>query len=199
LKLGENFVPISHRPRFIDGKLRVSETFILRQLAPLLAEPLQYRNHNPSETVVAEDPLDRLFAFLLRRKPQTDDRSQWAVALDPGHGGMDSGVIAVVQAGADVLLSLHAQGFFSPEPHGVMLFIQPETERDLPQGMTGENASRQLAEALRESLVSAGFIVAGVMEQPVLPLGRGDLPRVLVEMGSLSHSGDLARSRKSNI
>jgi len=239
LKLGENFVPISHRPRFIDGKLRVSETFILRQLAPLLAEPLQYRNHNPSETVVAEDPLDRLFAFLLRRKPQTDDRSQWAVALDPGHGGMDSGVIGpdgskekivtlaiarrverllkmhqdapvvltrdddyaveaeqrlqtVVQAGADVLLSLHAQGFFSPEPHGVMLFIQPETERDLPQGMTGENASRQLAEALRESLVSAGFIVAGVMEQPVLPLGRGDLPRVLVEMGSLSHSGDLA-------
>jgi len=34
LKIGDNFIPISHRPRFIDGKLRVSEIFLLRQLAP---------------------------------------------------------------------------------------------------------------------------------------------------------------------
>jgi len=44
LKIGDNFIPISHRPRFIDGKLRVSEVFLLRQLAPLLSEPIYYRN-----------------------------------------------------------------------------------------------------------------------------------------------------------
>ena len=239
LKLGDNFVPISHRPRFIDGKLRVSENFILGQLAPLVDEPLRYRNHNPPAAVETEDPLDRLFAFLLRRKPQPEDRSRWLVALDPGHGGLDSGAIgpdgskeknvnlaiarrierflkmhqeapvimtrdndyevevekrlqAVAQAGADVLLSLHVQNFFSPEPHGVMLFIQSEMERDLLEGITGENASRQLAEALQTALQAAGFTVAGIVEQPVLPLGRGDLPRVLVEMGSLSNPDDLA-------
>ena len=47
LKLGDNFIPIAHRPRFIDGKLRVSEVFLLRQLAPLLTRPIHYRNHNP--------------------------------------------------------------------------------------------------------------------------------------------------------
>lgn len=239
LKIGEDFVPIAHRPRFIDGKLRVSETFILEQLAPLLPEPLSYRNHNPPTPVVSEDPLDRLFAFLLRRKPQTEDPSQWVVALDPGHGGLDTGAIGpdgskekavnlavagrverllkmhqdapvlltrdsdyavgaeqrlqtVVQGKADVLLSLHAQAFFAPQPHGVMLFIQPETEQSLAAGMTGVPASRQLAEALRAALLAAGFTVADILEQPVRPLGHGDLPRVLVEMGSLSHPGDLA-------
>jgi N-acetylmuramoyl-L-alanine amidase len=239
LKLGDSFVPISHRPRFIDGKLRVAETFILGQLAPLMDEPLRYRNHNPPALVEPEDPLDRLFAFLLRRKPQPEDRSHWLVALDPGHGGLDSGAIgpdgskekdvnlavarrierflkmhqaapvimtrdddyevavekrlqSVAQAGADVLLSLHGQNFFSPDAHGVMLFVQAEMERDLLEGLTGENASRQLAEALQAALESAGFTVAGIFEQPVLPLGRGDLPRVLVEMGSLSNPDDLA-------
>ncbi len=239
LKLGDSFRPVAHRPRFIDGKLRVSESFILRQLAPLLPEPVSYRNHNPPVAEVSEDPLDRLFAFLLRRKPQAEGPGQHVVALDPGHGGIDAGVIGrdgskekdinlviaqrlerllkmhqaapvvltrdndyaldieqrlqtVVQADADVLLSLHAQNFFTPAPHGVMLFIQPVTERDLAAGLDGENASRQLAEALRTALVAAGFTVSGIDEQPVLPLGRGDLPRVLVEMGALSHAGDLA-------
>jgi N-acetylmuramoyl-L-alanine amidase len=239
LRLGEEFLPITHRPRFIDGKLRVSEDFVLRQFASLLSEPIQYRNYNPSSEVVTEDPLDRLFAFLLRRKPQSADSSQWTVAIDPGHGGVDNGVIgldgskekvvtldvarrlerllkmhqdapvlmtrdddytldgehrlqAVAQAGADVLLSLHAQGFPAESMHGVMLFVQPETERDAPQGMAGENLSRKLADGLARALEDAGFVVAGVAERPVLPLGRGDLPRVLVEMGSLSNNADLA-------
>lgn len=239
LKLGENFVPIVHRPRFIDGKLQVSEPFVLQQLAPLLTTRLQYRNHNPPTTEGAEDPLDRLFAFLLRRKPSTEDPSQWTVALDPGHGGTDAGVLgtdgskekevtlavakrverllkmhqdapvqmtrdddyavgaeqrlqAVAQAQADVMLSLHAQGFLTPDARGVMLFIQPETERDLQAEMSGVSGSRRLAEALSDSLRTAGFTVTGITEQPVLPLGRGDLPRVLVEMGSMTHSADLA-------
>ena len=239
LKLGEDFVPIVHRPRFIDGKLRVSEPFILQQLAPLLTTPLQYRNHNPPTTGGAEDPLDRLFAFLLRRKPNTEDPSQWTVALDPGHGGTDAGVLGldgskekeitlavakrverllkmhqdapvqmtrdddyaveteqrlqtVAQAQADVMLSLHAQGFLTPDVRGIMLFIQPETERDLQEEASGVSGSRRLAEALSGSLTTAGFLVTGITEQPVLPLGRGDLPRVLVEMGSMTQSADLA-------
>jgi len=237
MKLGDNFTPILHRPRFIDGKLRVSEVFLLRQLVPLLPEPIQYRNHNPPAPVVSEDPLDRLFAFLLRRKPQTGDASQWAVAIDPGHGGTDNGVIGldgkkekvvtlevagrlekllkmhqdapvvltrdddyrldvehrlqtVADSGADLLLSLHAQGFPGSHAHGVMLFVQPETERDAPQP-GGVNLSQRLATALSQALNSAGFVVAGIAERPVLPLGRGDLPRVLVEMGSMSNPDDL--------
>ncbi|GEM_PF-361503 len=239
LKLGENFVPIAHRPRFIDSKLRVSEEFILGQLAPLLDQPLQYRNHNPTAPEAPEDPLDRLFAFLLRKQPRTDDRSQWTVALDPAHGGTDTGVIAsdgskektitlavaerierllkmnqeapvlmtrdgdyavdggqrlqaVAAAEADVLLSLHAQNFFSPEAHGVMLFVQAETVRDLPETPAGGSASRMLAERLEEALAAGGFTVMGVAERPLLPLGRGDLPRVLVEMGYMSNRDGLA-------
>lgn len=239
LKLGENFVPIAHRPRFIDGKLRVSEDFILGQLAPLLDQPLQYRNRNPSAPETPEDPLDRLFAFLLRKQPQTDDRSQWTVALDPAHGGTDTGAIApdgskeknitlavaerierllkmnqeapvlmtrdadyvvptdqrlqAVAAGeADALLSLHAQNFFSPQAQGVMLFLQAETARDLPDTPTGDNASRRLAELLRDALTAAGFSVTEIAERPILPLGRGDLPRVLVEMGSMGNADERA-------
>ena len=239
LKLGENFVPIAHRPRFIDGKLRVSEDFILGQLAPLLDQPLQYRNRNPSAAETPEDPLDRLFAFLLRKQPQTDDRSQWTVALDPAHGGTDTGAIApdgskeknitlavaerierllkmnqeapvlmtrdadyfvptdqrlqAVAAGeADALLSLHAQNFFSPQARGVMLFLQAETARDLPDIPTAGNASRRLAELLRDALTAAGFSVTEIAERPIMPLGRGDLPRVLVEMGSLGNADERA-------
>ncbi|RLB63958.1 MAG: hypothetical protein DRH08_10370 [Deltaproteobacteria bacterium] len=239
LKLGDNFIPITHRPRFIDGKLRVSEVFLLRQLAPLLTEPIYYRNHNPPAQIESEDPLDRLFAFLLRKKEPVADGSKWIVSIDPGHGGEDTGALglngskekavtlavaqrlekllkmhqdapvvltrdgdyalnmerrlAVVAEGqADVLLSLHAQSFFSAEASGVNLYIQPQTERDVPDGMVIENSSLQLAEILQQKLANNGFDVHDIKELPVYPLGRGDLPRVLVEMGSLTNAGDLA-------
>jgi len=239
LRLGDNFVPIVHRPRFIDGKLRVSEDFVLRQLAPLLTVPIRYRNHEPPVAAPEEDPLDRLFAFLLRKKPTVGNARQWVVALDPGHGGQETGVLAadgrkektvnlavaqklekilkmhqdapilltrnddyavnadqrllaVGEAGSDVLLSLHAQSFPSPDVHGITLYIQPETERDAPDGLRGENASRQLADSLLLALREAGFSVNAVRERPVLPLGRGDLPRVLIEMGYLTSPADLA-------
>ena len=238
LKLGDNFIPISHRPRFIDGKLRISEVFLLRQLAPLLTEPIYYRNHNPPAPTENEDPLDRLFAFLLRKKEPVADSSKWVVSIDPGHGGEDSGALGlngskekavtlavgqrlekllkmhqdapvvltrdgdyaldmdrrleiVAQGQSDVLISLHAQAFFSEEASGVNLYIQPQTERDVPDGMAAENSSLKLAQTLREKLQERGFDVNGIKELPVYPLGRGDLPRVLVEMGSLSNTIDL--------
>ncbi len=240
LKLGDNFIPIAHRPRFIDSKLRVSEVFLLRQLAPLLTEPIYYRNHNPPAPSEGEDPLDRLFAFLLRKKEPVADGSKWVVSVDPGHGGEDSGALglngskekvitlavgqrlekllkmrqdapvvmtrdgdyaldmerrlAVVAEGqADVMLSLHAQAFVAAESSGVYLYVQPQTERDVPDGMVAENSSLKLAEFLQHKLQANGFVVHGIKELPVYPLGRGDLPRVLVEMGSLTNADDLSR------
>lgn len=244
LKIGENFIPISHRPRFIDGKLRVSEVFLLRQLAPLLTEPMYYRNHNPPDPVETEDPLDRLFAFLLRKKKPIADASKLVVSIDPAHGGEDAGTLGldgskekdlsleisqrlerllkmhqdapviltrdgdyalglerrleiVAEGEADVLISLHAQGYLSPEASGVNLYIQPQIEQGLPEGVVIDNSSRKLAEILETKLSSRGFEVHGIREIQVFPLGRGDLPRVLVEMGSLTNSSDLATLKDS--
>ncbi|MGK2905599.1 MAG: N-acetylmuramoyl-L-alanine amidase family protein [Desulfuromonadales bacterium] len=238
LKVADNFAPISHRPRFIDSKLRVSETFLLRQLAPLLAGPIYYRNHNPPASTQEEDPLDRLFAFLLRKKETAAVSGEWVVSIDPGHGGEDSGALGlngskekavtlavgqrlekllkmhqdapvvmtrdgdyaldmerrlevVAEGQADVMISLHAQAFFSDEASGVNLYVQPQTERDVPEGLTAENSSLKLAKILQNKLKSSGFDVHGIQELPVYPLGRGDLPRVMVEMGSLSNAIDL--------
>ena len=238
LKVGDNFIPITHRPRFIDSKLRVSEAFLLRQLAPLLAGPIYYRNHNPPASTQEEDPLDRLFAFLLRKKEPVAESSKWVVSIDPGHGGEDSGALGlngskekavtlavgqrlekllkmrqdapvvmtrdgdyaldmerrlevVAEGQADVMISLHAQAFFSAEASGVNLYVQPQTERDVPEGLTDENSSLKLAKILQNKLKSSGFDVHGIKELPVYPLGRGDLPRVMVEMGSLSNAIDL--------
>lgn len=239
LKLGDNFIPVAHRPRFIDSKLRVSEDFLLRQLAPLLTEPIYYRNHDPPKPVEQEDPLDQLFAFLLRKKEPVADGSKWVVAIDPGHGGEDSGALGmsgskekdvtlavaqrlekllkmhqdapvimtrdgdyaldverrlgiVAEGQADVLLSLHSQAFAGDESAGVNLYIQEQTERDTPEGLLADNTSLQLAEILQQKLEQAGFRVHGIKELPLYPLGRGDLPRVLIEMGSLTNAVDLA-------
>lgn len=238
LRIGDNFIPIAHRPRFIDSKLRVSEVFVLRQLAPLLAEPIYYRNRNPPEPSQLEDPLDRLFAFLLRKKAPLADSSKWVVSIDPGHGGEDSGALGlngskekdvtlavgqrlekllkmhqdapvvmsrdgdyaldmerrlevVAEGQADVMISLHAQAFFSAEASGVNLYVQPQTERDVPDGVIIENLSLRLAKTLKNKLKTNGFDVHDIKELPVYPLGRGDLPRVLVEMGSLTNAIDL--------
>ncbi len=246
IKLGDNLIPITHRPRFIDGKLQVSEVFLLRQLAPLLTKPIYYRNHNPPTVTESEDPLDRLFAFLLRKKAPVADGGKWVVSIDPGHGGEDSGALGlngskekavtlavgqrlekllkmhqdapvvltrdgdyaldmknrleiVAEGQADVLISLHAQAFFSAEASGVNLYVQPQTERDVSDGAVAENLSIKLAEnsslelagILRQKLEDRGFNVHDIKELPVYPLGRGDLPRVLVEMGSLTNTVDL--------
>ena len=113
---------------------------------------------------------------------------------------MERRLEVVAEGQADVLLSLHAQAFFSAEASGVNLYVQPQTERDVPVGVVAEsfspklteNSSLKLAEILQQKLVSSGFNVHGIKELPIYPLGRGDLPRVLVEMGSLTNAVDLA-------
>lgn len=239
LRYGGQSVMVAHRPRFIDGKLRVSEPFLVEQLAPLLQLPLHLRNLAPAPPPPApESPLDRFFAQLLQQRPKAAADSQWIVAIDPGHGGQDAGAIgmggsteravnlavaqqlhkllkmrrdapvimtrdadyavealqrheAVARGQADVLLSLHAQASLSPAAQGVTLFVAPE----LSAGGAGVNASRQLAEALRSALLAAGLKVAPIQERALLPLGQGNLPRVLIEMGYLTSQDDLTRLR----
>jgi N-acetylmuramoyl-L-alanine amidase len=95
---------------------------------------------------------------------------------------------------------LHAQAFFSEEASGVNLYVQPQTARDVSDGAVAEdlsiklaeNSSLELAGILRQELENRGFNVHDIKELPVYPLGRGDLPRVLVEMGSLTNTVDLA-------
>lgn len=251
LKLGGRSVSVAQRPRFIDGKLRVSEPFLVEQFAPLLDIPLSLNNLNPSAPPPPESPLDQLFSLLLLQRPKAAADSQWVVAIDPGHGGQDSGSLgkdgtseqavnlgvalqlqklmkmrrgspvvmtrdadyavspaqrleAVARAKADVLLSLHTQSYFLPPAQGVMLFVPPdavavaaaETSAGVQAtGVPGVNASRRLAESLSAALTAAGYQVAPLQERGLLPLGQGNLPRVLVEMGYLSNDGDLARLR----
>ncbi len=97
LRLGERFIPLDVPPRFIDGYLRVSEDFVAIRIPALLGTPIYYRNHQPqaSPPPDAESSLDRLFSFLLRKSPAASTGPALrALALDPGHGGDDTGTIS---------------------------------------------------------------------------------------------------------
>lgn len=97
LKIGEEYYPLKDRPRFIDGRLRVTDSFILNQLSQLAGRSIYFRNLDPNtDTAPSEDTnvLEKLFAFLLNKKSKTNGPLIHAVAIDPGHGGLDTGVIA---------------------------------------------------------------------------------------------------------
>ncbi len=250
LRFGDRAVKVSHRPRFIDGRLRVSEDFLAGQLIPTLDLPLQINNLNPVAPPPEESPLDLLFSLFLQRRPRAVADSQWVVAIDPGHGGQDAGALgrdgiteqavnlgvalqlqkllkmrraapvvmtrdgdydvstsqrleAVSSGQADVLLSLHTQTFVTPVPQGVNLFVAPPRRVEPSDGATANrtpaapaiNASLRLAEALQATLQAGGYQVAPIHERALLPLGQGDLPRVMIEMGYMSNDADLARLR----
>ncbi|HKJ04903.1 MAG TPA: N-acetylmuramoyl-L-alanine amidase [Geopsychrobacteraceae bacterium] len=95
LKLQDNYYPSKNKPRFIDGRLRVAEDFLVNQLPMLIDQPVYYRNLDPrpTEKIAGESTLDRLFSFLLRKKQRISGPKLNAVAIDPGHGGLDNGVI----------------------------------------------------------------------------------------------------------
>lgn len=93
----------------------------------------------------------------------------------------------------DALVQLHAQAEFSPAPHGVMLFVRPNEESQGQVVPADEGASMRLALALQTALEQAEIPVDGIFPAALLPLGRGDLPTVLVEMGFLSNPGDRGR------
>ena len=250
LRIGERATKVAHRPRFVGGRLLVSEDFLAGQLIPTLDLSLQVNNLNPLEPPPAESPLDLLFSLFLQQRPRAVADSQWVVAIDPGHGGQDAGALgqdgiteqavnlgvalhlqkllkmrrdapviltrdadyavsaaqrleAVSKGKADVLLSLHTQAFATPVPQGIFLFVAPPKSVQAPAGTPAEgapanpsvNASLRLAEALRAVLSAGGYQVAPVQERALLPLGQGDLPRVMIEMGFLSNEADLARLR----
>lgn len=239
LRLGERFVPVAHPPRFIDGRLRVAEDFVTKQLPVLLGEPIYYRNLDPQkETVVEEQsPLDRLFAFLLRKEQPESGPALRGVAIDPGHGGEDVGAIGpggnkekaitleiarrlekqlkmqlgipiylsrdgdysltptqrlepAARPDTDVLIQLHAQSSFGLAPHGVTLIVRPQEETVQGALPRGEGGSIRLARFLAAALRNGGVEVAGIIQAPLLPLGRGDLPTVLVELGYLTNTAD---------
>lgn len=240
LRIGDRFLPLSHPARFIDGRLRVPEDFVTGPLASLLGARLYYRNLQPPAAPTDQgSSLDRLFAFLLKKKRSDQGPGLRAVAIDPGHGGQDPGSIvdglkeknlaldvakdlekqvkmqlgipvylsrdadyqpsaeqrlkAAAHPDVDVLLQLHVQASFSPTAAGVTLFVRPAEEREGQVLPAGAGGSMRLAQDLADALKQAHIPVAGIFAAPLLPLGRGDLPTVLVEAGYLSNSADRAR------
>jgi N-acetylmuramoyl-L-alanine amidase len=240
LRLGERFVPLSHPPRFIDGRLRIAENIASAQLPSLLDQPVYYRNLAPPVPALAQDeeesPLDRLFAFILRKKAPASGPALRAIAIDPGHGGQDPGSLGIggirekdvvlevarllerqlkmrlgipvylsrnsdyavtaqqrletaARADVDALIILHAQASLSPVPRGVTLVVRPH--EPLEQGeQAADRGSLRLAHQVGDALEKAGLVVGSIIEAPLLPLGRGDLPTVLVELGYLSNPED---------
>lgn len=97
LKLSGEFYPLKEKPRFIDGRLRVTDNFILNQLAQLTGRSIYFRNLDPDTENAPESDstgLEKFFAFLLNKKMTQTGPLLRALAIDPGHGGLDSGVIA---------------------------------------------------------------------------------------------------------
>lgn len=90
----------------------------------------------------------------------------------------------------DVLIQLHVQSSFSTAPRGVTLIVRPQEENEQGTLLRGEGGSIRLARVLAAALRSSGIEVAGILQAPLLPLGRGDLPTVLIELGYLTNTAD---------
>ncbi|MEZ4600327.1 MAG: N-acetylmuramoyl-L-alanine amidase [Syntrophotaleaceae bacterium] len=241
LRCGEMLRPLANPPRFIDGKLRVDEDFVALHLPTLLNKPVYFHQLDADrETEPAgETPIDRLFAFILRKDRPVDAPVLRAVAIDPGHGGQDPGSIAdeglkekdivldvsrrlekqlkmhlgipvyltrnsdytlkpadrlaaVNQPNVDALVLLHAQSSFSEDARGATLFIRPAGQQPGVDGVIDSGESLRLARQLAANLKNAGIRVNGIEQAPLLPLGKGNLPSVLVELGYLSNPADRA-------
>lgn len=241
IRMGESFSPLAHRPRFIDGRLRVADDFVREHLQSFVKAPIYFRNLNPSQVSPPkeESQLDRLFAFLLRKKkPEVGKPGLNGVAIDVGHGGQDTGSLGIggikekdvnlavakrleklvkMRIGipvflsrdadysltwqqrfetanrpeADLLIILHSQASFSPESRGVTLLIRSREDagEETPHG---EEESLRLARSLERAFKGSDFVDEGIVRAPLLPLGRGNLPTVLVEMGYLTNAEDKA-------
>ncbi len=244
LRLGDRAIPLEHKPRFIDGRLRVAEEVAILHLGRLAQQPVDYRNLNPGQGQTASKaaPLDQLFAFLLQKKAAPGAAPLRGVAIDPGHGGEDPGVIgkdgskekelALVQArrlekllkmqlgipvylsrdgdytlsskqrfdvatrpDVGLLIQLHAQNSYAVAARGVTLFVRPLDEAQTGV-VVGEGPSMALARQLEAALREESIPVLGIVRAPLLPLGRGNLPTVLIELGFLSGDSDLMRLKQ---
>ncbi|MDY0269630.1 N-acetylmuramoyl-L-alanine amidase [Trichloromonas sp.] len=243
IRLGSQVMTLPQAPRFIDGRLRVDESFVREYLPALLGLTVTYRDLDPQEPPPSSevDSLDQFFARLMEKKGIAPAAPANTVVIDPGHGGDDPGSVGlngatekdvvleiarllekqikmklgldrvrltrdsdyaltleqrlapVGEAGVAALLQLHAQAAVHPETNGIYLFVRPREESRGGSQPAAGGGSMRLAEALRDALTHAGFNVAGILPAPLLPLGRGDLPTVLLELGYLTNAGDLAR------
>lgn len=240
LRVGEMYRPLKSFPRFIGGKLRVDEDFVALQLPALLEKSVYLRNLSPAK--LDEEPagsaIDQLFAFLLQKEKPVDAPVLRGIAIDPGHGGQDPGVMAtggmkekevvldvarrlekqlkmhmgipvyltrnddytlqgakrlaaVGQGSVDALVLLHAQGSFNKASRGATLFVRPLEDQPGTAADSNEDSLR-LARHLASSLKAVGVKVNGIERASLRPLGRGNLPSVLVELGYLSNTEDLA-------
>lgn len=239
LKLGDRYIPLKNKPRFIDSRLRVPEGFVTKNLPDLVGEQIFYRNLDPQSRSgqKGSSALDRLFSFLLRKKKPTEGPMLRAVAIDPGHGGQDPGAIGIngikekdvtlgvartlqklikmqlgipiylsrdddygltaeerlkpaAQPDVDALLLLHAQAAPDYKPQGIYLYVRRTEALPGEDVNTDDKDSLKLAKKLASALRDQGFKVHSISKAPLLPLGRGDLPTVLVEMGYLSNQAD---------
>lgn len=97
MKYRSEYIMLDSPARFIDGRLRVSEQFILNQLADQLPFSIYLRNlgTSASPSSIVADEQDQLFALLLSRQQVQSRQQLRGVALDPAHGGDDVGVIGL--------------------------------------------------------------------------------------------------------
>lgn len=99
LRVNGRFLPVRHPCRFIDGKLRLSQDFIEETLAQLVAGSIYFRNLEPARAIaVANDNSDDIYgaySFLVRSDRERRSTRLRAVAIDPAHGGDDSGTVGI--------------------------------------------------------------------------------------------------------
>ena len=114
---------------------------------------------------------------------------------------------------ADVFISVHAAGSFTPAANGICIYYFKETvSGEIPgSGLPKDtqdplpvwdhlqlrhfHTSRLLAKSLKEKL--APLTPSTVMAAPVLVLRGADMPAVMIEVGYLSNSEDASRLRDS--
>jgi N-acetylmuramoyl-L-alanine amidase len=115
---------------------------------------------------------------------------------DAGWGPcIDERAATANRAGADLLLSLHADGAASAASgfHVIMPGVLPGWTDDIAA------ESREAAQAVRDALVAAGFSPADYIGQDGLDertdlgtLNRADVPAVMLEAGNLRNAADAA-------
>lgn len=95
----------------------------------------------------------------------------------------------IIRGNADenLLLSLHAGAWRSPETGGCTLYLLP-----LPEGgEQREDLSLLLAQSLGESLDAAGVKDCSIERFPLFPLNKTPFPAVLLELGYLTNPFEL--------
>ena len=97
MKYAYQYIALPEPALFIDGKLRVSEKFVVQQLAEQLPSAIYYRNlaRAGTDSGLSHNSEDPFFSFLLKSKTAEVQTQLRAIALDPAHGGNDIGAIGL--------------------------------------------------------------------------------------------------------